>query len=439
MPRGRGVKWSTMIRRMRSILVAFLCAALAGCATNPITGRSQFMLVSEDYAIGSSAAAYRSMMGQLGSRDKLETGTARAKQIHDITDRLIAQAVRFRPDSANWQWQIEVIDEPKTINAFCMAGGKMGIYTGFWTKLHATDDELAQVMGHEIAHALASHPREGISTAIGVGVGVTALAALTSNNSNDFYRNLDIGSIAAALAIQLPHSREAESEADQIGIELAARAGFNPEAAVTLWQKMAKEDKYAPMEFLSTHPAAETRIAKLQTLVSKVEPLYLAAKAQGPSAVPNFLAVPEATNERVVIRAGEETREAYARRTAKTADAMTFVADEVERFRQGEVKLNCAFGCFTYRANKGEWAAYHRDAAWRELAVSVMRADTLSDLSYFMLAEAARGLGYADAARLYYQRALDAARDGHACGGLRGGCEGFDVAKLATAALDTKR
>jgi len=79
--------------------------------------------------------------------------------------------VRFRPDAANWQWQIEVIDDPKTINAFCMAGGKMGIYTGFWTKLHATDDELAQVMGHEIGHALASHPREGISTAIGVAAG----------------------------------------------------------------------------------------------------------------------------------------------------------------------------------------------------------------------------------------------------------------------------
>jgi Zn-dependent protease with chaperone function len=433
---GRGVKWQAMIRRIRSLLAALLCAALAGCATNPITGRSQFMLVSEDYAIGSSAAAYRSMMGQLGSRDKLETGTERAKQIHDITDRLIAQAVRFRPDAANWHWQIEVINDPKTINAFCMAGGKMGIYTGFWTKLHATDDELAQVMGHEIAHALASHPREGISTAIGVGVGVTALAALTARNSNDFYRNLDIGSIAAALAIQLPHSREAESEADQIGIELAARAGFDPEAAVTLWQKMAKEDKYAPMEFLSTHPAAETRIANLQALVSKVEPLYLAAKAQGPAPVPNFLAVPEAVNERVVTRAGEETREAYARRTAKTAGAMTFVADEVERFRRGEVVFTCTFACsVSYRANKGEWPAYHRDGAWQALAVSVMRAETLSDLSYYMLGEAAHGLGFEDAARVYYQRALDAAREGHACGGLLSSCEGFDVAKLAGAAL----
>jgi len=426
--------------RLRSILVAVLCAALAGCATNPITGRSQFILVSEEYAIGGSAAAYRSMMGQLQSHGKVETGTAHVKKVHEITERLIAQAVRFRPDSANWHWQIEVIDEPKTINAFCMAGGKMGIYTGFWDKLDATDDEIAAVMGHEIAHALVSHTRERMSMAIGVGLGITAAAAVSSRDSRDFDRNFQLAALAAGLAITLPNSREAETEADQIGIELAARAGFDPAAAVTLWQKMAQEDSRAPMEFLSTHPAAETRIARLEVLVPKVEPLYLAAKAREPAAAPNFLSVPEATNERVVARAGEETREDYARRAAKTAETLTFVAGEVERFRRGEVVFNCTFACsITYRSNKGAWPAYHRDGAWRELAVSVMRADTLSDLSYFMLGEAAHGLAFEDAARLYYQRALDAARDGHACGGLLNSCEGFDVGKGVSAALSTSR
>lgn len=438
--RARGVKSAAMIRRLRLLLVALLCAALAGCATNPITGRNQFMLVSEDYAIGGSAAAYRSMMGQLGNRGKLESGTQRGRQIHEITDRLIAQAVRFRPDTANWHWQIEVINEPKTINAFAMAGGKMGIYTGFWDKLHATDDELAAVMGHEIAHALVSHPRERMSVAIGVGIGVTALAAVTARDSSDFDRNMQIAAIAAALAITLPNSREAESDADQIGIELAARAGYDPNAAVTLWQKMAKEDSRAPMEFLSTHPAVETRIERLRTLVPQVEPLYVAAKAQGATQAPSFLAVPEATNERRVARAGEETREEYARRAAKTAEALTFVSAEVERFRRGEVVFACTFECsITYRSNKGEWPAYHRAGAWRELAVSVMRADTLSDLSYFMLGEAAHGLGFEDAARVYYRRALDAARDGHACGGLLSSCEGFEVAKLASSALGQAR
>ncbi|MEJ2174065.1 MAG: M48 family metallopeptidase [bacterium] len=429
-----------MSRRFRPLVFALLCAALAGCATNPITGRNQFMLVSEDYAIGGSAAAYGSMMGQLGSRGKIETDSERVRQIHDITDRLIAQAVRFRPDTANWDWQIELINEPKTINAFCMAGGKMAIYSGFWEKLHATDDELAAVMGHEIAHALVSHPRERMSVAIGVGLGVTALSAVAARDSDDFNRNMQIGATAAALAITLPNSREAESEADQIGIELAARAGFDPEAAVTLWQKMAKEDSRAPMEFLSTHPAAETRIARLRTLVPQVEPLYVAAKTRGATQAPSFLAVPEATNERRVVRAGEESREAYARRAAKTAETLTFVAGEVERFRRGEVIFTCTFECaITYRSNKGEWPAYHRNGAWRELAVSVMRADTLSDLSYFMLGEAAHGLGFEDAARVYYERALEAARDGHACGGLMSSCEGFEVAKLASTALGQTR
>jgi len=429
-----------MFRRLRSMLVAVFCAALAGCATNPITGRSQFILVSEDYAIGGSAAAYRSMMGQLESRGKVETGTPRVAKAHEITERLIAQAVRFRPDSANWQWQIEVIDEPKTINAFCMAGGKMGIYTGFWDKLHATDDEIAAVMGHEIAHALVSHTRERMSVAIGVGLGVTAAAAVTARDSRDFDRNMQIAAIAAGLAITLPNSREAESEADQIGIELAARAGYDPAAAVTLWQKMAQEDSYAPMEFLSTHPAAETRIERLRALVPKVEPLYVAAKANGRPEAPTFLSVPEASNERVVVRAGGQTRQEYARRAAKTAETLTFVAGEVERFRRGDVVFSCVFKCsITYRSNKGAWPAYHRRGAWRELAVSVMRAETLSDLSYFMLGEAARGLGFADAARVYYQRALAAARDGHTCGGLLSSCEGFDVGKRATAALGASR
>jgi len=429
-----------MFYRLRSILVAALCAALAGCATNPITGRSQFILVSEEYAIGGSAAAYRSMMGQLESRGKVETGTPRVEKIHEITERLIAQAVRFRPDSANWHLQIEVIDEPKSINAFCMAGGKMGIYTGFWDKLDATDDEIAAVMGHEIAHALVSHTRERMSVAIGVGLGITAAAAVSSRDSSDFNRNYQLAALAAGLAITLPNSREAESEADQIGIELAARAGYDPAAAVTLWQKMAQEDSHAPMEFLSTHPAPETRIARLEALVPKVEPLYVAARTRERAEAPKFLSVPEASNERVVSRAGEETREEYARRAAKNAEALTFVAGEVERFRRGDVVFTCTFECsITYRSNKGAWAAYHGDEAWRELAVSVMRAETLSDLSYFMLGEAAHGLAFEAAARLYYERALAAARDGHACGGLLNSCEGFDVGKRVSAALGTSR
>src|SRR5467141_227500 len=158
-------------------LAPLALGALVGCSTNPITGRSQFMVVSEDMAIGQSAAAYNSMMGDLGKKKKVEADSPRAEKVRQITDRLIAQAVRFRPDSAKWNWEVQVINDPKTVNAFCMAGGKMAIYTGMWEQLKATDDELAQVMGHEISHALLDHTRERMSVARASDVGVQILAA----------------------------------------------------------------------------------------------------------------------------------------------------------------------------------------------------------------------------------------------------------------------
>ena len=163
--------------------------------------------------------------------------------MREITDRLVAQAVRVRPDAKGWDWEVQVINDPKTVNAFCMAGGKMAIYTGMWEKLKATDDEIAQVMGHEIAHALADHTRERMSVAM------TSAVVDARRGGRDHRRRrrcraglaLTGAQLAAVVAIQLPNSRDSESEADQIGIELAARAGYDPNAAVTLWEKMGKE------------------------------------------------------------------------------------------------------------------------------------------------------------------------------------------------------
>ena len=147
---------------------ALVLPPLAGCATNPITGRSQFILVSEEMAIRRLGRGLcpdgRPARQEEPDRDRY--ASAREK-VREITDRLIAQAVRFRPDSASWNWEVQLINEPKTVNAFCMAGGKMGIYTGMWETLKATDDEIAAVMGHEIGHALASHTRERMSVAMG--------------------------------------------------------------------------------------------------------------------------------------------------------------------------------------------------------------------------------------------------------------------------------
>lgn len=423
------------MRAMRRIGTLVLVAALglAGCSTNTVTGRSQFIVVSERQAIGESAVAYNAMMGQLDKKKQIEADTPRAKKVREITDRLVAQAVRFRPETASWNWEVQVIDDPKQVNAFCMAGGKMAIYSGMWEKLKATDDEIAQVMGHEIGHALANHTAERMSVAMGVGIGTTIAAIVLSTRSDSFGSQLGLTGIqvAALTAIQLPNSREGESEADQIGIELAARAGYDPKAAVTLWEKMGKQADGAPPEFLSTHPSAETRAARLTELAAKVQPLYLAAK-KNPVDAPSFLVSRHAANERVVTKPGEMTREEYAQRMANESGTLTFLAEDFERFRSGNAVFDCRFQCaFRYNGRKDDWKQLHAEKRWRDLAVSVMQVGYLSDLSYFMLAEAARGLGLKQAAAKYYRRAVEAGKE-YGCGS---DCAGFNVQKLAAAAL----
>jgi Zn-dependent protease with chaperone function len=422
--------------RLARWLVLAAVVLVSGCATNSITGRSQLMLVSEDTAVKGAVSAYSNMMGQFSKKDQVETGTPRVARVREITNRLVAEAVRFRPDSSNWNWEVQVINDPKVVNAFCMAGGKMSIYTGFWAKFNASDDEIANVMGHEIGHALASHTREKMSVAMTVGVGSALLAvALTARNSGD--RNAypaaqNSVALAAALAITLPNSRDAETEADQIGIELAARAGFDPRAAVTLWEKMAKEGG-TPPEFFSTHPAPENRAQHLQALVARVDPLYQRAKdnkTSGP--LPDFIGQP--TNEHVV---GSVTREEYTARVAAEPEVMTFVAAEFERFRKGEVILACSYECaLAYGLQRGTWKSLHNKNQWRELTVAVVKTGYLNDLSYFLLGEAATGLGFRDVAKIYYERALQARKADKSCDGIFNTCEEFDIPHRIAAALN---
>jgi predicted Zn-dependent protease len=166
-----------------------------------------------------------------------------------------------------------VIDDPKTVNAWCMAGGRMAFYSGLVVALKPTDDEIAQVMGHEIAHALAKHQAEKMSRAMATQVGVSAVAIMTDSR----YAGIAAQAAAAAamVAVELPNSREAESEADRVGIELAAKAGYDPNAAVTLWQKMGKvSGGDGKGDFLSTHPAPEKRMEALAALVPEMMTYY---------------------------------------------------------------------------------------------------------------------------------------------------------------------
>jgi len=408
--------------------VVLLVALIAGCSANPITGRSQLMMVSEEHAVRGSASAYQSMIGGLKKKNKVETGTPRVQRVREITDRLIAQAVRFRPESAGWKWEIEVIEEPKAVNAFAMAGGKMAIYTGFWETFRASDEEVAAVLGHEIGHALASHTREQMSVGLSTQLGAMVAAALLSRNDPDsFGRNAGALSTAAELAVTLPNSREAENEADQIGIELAARAGFDPKAAISLWQKMQKQGGQPP-EFLSTHPSHETRIARLTALAAKVEPLYRQAIAN-PVKAPSFLGQEYAEKGSTQV-----SRADYAARVAAEPQAMTFVAEGFERFARGDMVFDCRAACaLAYQSNRAGWKRLHAAGQWRDLAVSVAQVGYLSDLSYFLLGEAAKGLRLAEPAKRYYARAVAASKAGNACAGIPDTCEGFAVQKLAEA------
>ena len=253
----------------RGAAALLLMALVSACATSP-TGRRQLMLVSEGDAIAASKEAYMTQMNDLSSQGKLVTDSTVTSRVSRITGRLVAQAIMVRPETEQWEWSIKVIDDPETVNAWCMAGGRMAVYTGLLDKIDPTDDELAQVLGHEIAHALANHTAEKMSVAMAKSAGVV-LAGVLADNSG---AAMAAAAAAASLAIELPNSRTAESEADQIGIELAAKAGYDPRAAVTLWQKMEAEGGDGPPQFLSTHPSPANRQEKLAELVPKMMPYY---------------------------------------------------------------------------------------------------------------------------------------------------------------------
>ncbi|KVW94956.1 M48 family metallopeptidase [Thiobacillus denitrificans] len=252
------------------VVIALVAASLVGCQANPVSGRQQLVLVSEDQAQASSAQAYTQTLSEAQKKGNLSTDAGLNNRVRRITDRLIAEAKLMYPPSRDWQWSVAVIDEP-TLNAWCMPGGKMAIYTGIIQKLKLSDDEIGQIMGHEIAHALLGHGRERMSRAIAMQGGMQLGSILAG-------RDLSILAPVADIALTLPNSRENESEADRYGLELAARAGFDPRAAVRLWEKMSAASGDGPPQFLSTHPAPGNRIQALNALMPQMMPIYEKAR-----------------------------------------------------------------------------------------------------------------------------------------------------------------
>ena len=195
------------------------------------------------------------------------------ERVRTITDRLVSEAVLYRPSTSSWNWTVNVIDEPNTINAFCMDGGKMAVYTGLLEKLQPTDDELAQVMGHEISHALAGHNAEKVSVKLASEIVVPAITA--AGNARNQRTRHDSAELAAQMFVNLPHSRLEEAEADKMGIELAAKAGYHPHAAVTLWQKMIRQSgDSSRFDFFNDHPAPPERLETLAALEPSMLPIW---------------------------------------------------------------------------------------------------------------------------------------------------------------------
>jgi predicted Zn-dependent protease len=252
-------------------------AALPGAAlaqTIPECKRSTFTkMVSAQQVEQAATQQYRQMLQQaanqkaLGPKDHPQVVRLRA-----ISQRIIPYTSECNPDAKNWQWEVNLLGSQE-LNAFCMPGGKIAFYYGILSKLQLDDDEVAAIMGHEISHALLEHAREqagkNTATQLGIGIGAALLGLGSTGRA--------VGDLTGQL-LSLTYSRDDESQADRLGMIMAAKAGYNPHAGVTLWKKMMGANKGAPPQFLSTHPSSETRIRDIEALLPRVEPFYAAAE-----------------------------------------------------------------------------------------------------------------------------------------------------------------
>ena len=265
------------------VLAAVLMLA-AGCQTTNTTSggavgvdRQQTMLVSAAEVNRQADKAYQETINEARAKKTLNRNPEDLARVRGIASRLIPVTSVFRPDAPNWRWESNVITSDE-LNAWCMPGGKIAVYTGLIYKLNIPDDELAAVMGHEIAHALREHGREKAGQATGIGIAAAIGGAVGAYYGIDANVGQTVLGTVGELAFMRPNSRGMEQEADRMGVELAARAGYDPRAAISLWEKMGRVSGGQPPQWLSTHPSNQSRIADLKAYAERVQPLYVAAR-----------------------------------------------------------------------------------------------------------------------------------------------------------------
>ncbi len=266
--------FTSLIKAIILPLAATCVLGLSSCTSTTKAGdvdadRSQLMLISSEQMEQSSKESYAAVIEEAENAGTLNTDATTTARVRAIAQRLIEQTGSFRDDAPSWDWQVNVIKD-NTVNAWCMPGGRIVVYTGIIETLDLNDAQLAAVMGHEIAHALREHSREQASQDALRKLGVSTVAEAMGMGD----LGINMLDVASQYTVSLPFSRSHETEADEIGTELMARAGYDPTEAVNIWKKMASLSSNSIPEIMSTHPSNESRIKNLQTISEKVYYLY---------------------------------------------------------------------------------------------------------------------------------------------------------------------
>lgn len=269
--------------KLKHVLVLLLAFAGAACTTEQTTlpgaigvERTQRFMVSEQAVETAATQSYAQLVSAGRAGGAINADPPLLARVRQVANRLILHVGVFKPDAVNWAWEVNVMTTPE-VNAWCMAGGKIMVYSGLVDRLQLTDAELAAVLGHEIGHALREHTREGVSNALGAQLILAGIAVATKASDD----TMQLATLVSQVTFTLPNSREMETEADHIGLELMARAGYDPHAALSLFQKMAQVAGNGGPTFLSTHPQSKEREQDLALHLPAVLPLYAASRGGG--------------------------------------------------------------------------------------------------------------------------------------------------------------